>query len=363
MSDEPEALSGVEDAGPARRLPPKRWPWVLGAVGVLMVLAVVAAAVVRLPYYTISPGSAVDVNRQIAIEGADQDRPRGEILLLFVRQRARVNALRWIQASLDPDVDLYREQTFTGGQSPEEVRDAAIADMAVAQYAAKVVALERLGYELPLERQGVRVLHVFESLPAHGVLRVGDVVVAVDGQPVRSSEALSKAIQEHEPGDAVDLAFYRRDRKMTETVRVAASEGDHSHAVIGVQIAPPYRFPVDIEIDTKDIGGPSAGLAMTLSIVDSLTPGELTGGSSVAVTGTIGFDGKVGPVGGVGQKALSALKAGATLFLVPRSEVAEARRRAGDALKIVGVDDLDDALTALERAGGDPVTEVQRDAA
>lgn len=362
MPDDPEPLIILDEptVAPGRR---KRWPWILGGVGLLLVLSVIAAAVVRLPYYTISPGSALDVNDQIEITDADADDPEGELLLLFVRQRARVNALRWIQASLDPDVDLYREQSFTGGHSPDEVRDAAVADMAVAQYSAKVVALQRLGYDLPLEREGVRVLHVFRSLPAAGTLESGDVIVAIDGREVADADELTRAIQRHEPGETVEVTFVRGDERMTESVRTAGAEDDEARTVIGVHVAPPYEFPVDIEIDTQDIGGPSAGLAMTLSIIEALTPGELTGGQSVAVTGTIGLDGRVGPVGGVGQKALSARDAGATLFLVPSSEVGQARERVGDEVEIVGVDDLDDALVALERAGGDPVEEVRRDAA
>lgn len=364
MSDDPETENALDEpiGSPIGRW--KRWPWILGGVAALLVLTVVAAAVVRLPYYTISPGSALDMNAQIEIEGADaDDDPAGELLLLFVRQRARVNALRWIQASFDSDIDLYREQTFTGGRSPNDIRDAAVADMTVAQYSAKVVALQRLGYELEVERPGMLVLHVFRSMPAAGTLEVGDVIIRIDGQPVADAEGLTHAIQRHEPGETVEVTFVRDGETMTKDVPTEAAEGDEERTVIGVHVALPYEFPVDIEIDTNDIGGPSAGLAMTLAIVEALAPGEMTGGRSVAVTGTIALDGRVGPVGGVGQKALSARDAGATLFLVPSSEVEEARERVGDGLEVVGIDDLDDALVALERAGGDPIDEVQRDAA
>jgi len=112
-----------------------------------------------------------------------------------------------------------------------------------------------------------------------------------------------------------------------------------------------YDFPVDVEIDTGDVGGPSAGLAFTLGILDDLTPGELTGGEAVAVTGTISPDGTVGPVGGTGQKAAAVRNAGIDTFLVPTADYEDAEARAGD-VHVVPVDNVDEALAALADLGG-----------
>ena len=106
-------------------------------------------------------------------------------------------------------------------------------------------------------------------------------------------------------------------------------------------------------IDSGRVGGPSAGLEFALSIVDQLTPGELTGGRRVAVTGTIELDGSVGPVGGVPQKAVTVKRSGAMLFLVPTAQVEDARSRAGAGIEVVGVDTLDDAIRELGARGGD----------
>jgi len=110
-------------------------------------------------------------------------------------------------------------------------------------------------------------------------------------------------------------------------------------------------FPVKIKIATGDVSGPSGGLAFTLTIIDDLTPGNLTGGKTVAVTGTIDGDGNVGEVGGVPQKAVAARSAGARLMIVPRAEVRDARTKAGD-MKVIGVSTLDEALAALRSNGG-----------
>jgi PDZ domain-containing protein len=112
-----------------------------------------------------------------------------------------------------------------------------------------------------------------------------------------------------------------------------------------------YQFPIDVKIDTQRVGGPSAGLAFTLAIIDDLTPGSLTGDERVAVTGTIQPDGTVGEVGGVEQKAITARTNGVQLMIVPKAEVADARRGAGD-VRVVGVRNVDEALDALHEAGG-----------
>jgi PDZ domain-containing protein len=112
------------------------------------------------------------------------------------------------------------------------------------------------------------------------------------------------------------------------------------------------NFPFDVSIDPGQVRGPSAGLAFTLAVLDVLTPGDLTGGHPVAVTGTIDGLGNVGPIGGAEYKAIAAREAGAELFLVPAGEEDIAASRVGDGVTIVPVATLDDALEALAEIGG-----------
>ena len=111
-------------------------------------------------------------------------------------------------------------------------------------------------------------------------------------------------------------------------------------------------LPFELDIDSGAIGGPSAGLAFTLTIIDLLTEGELTGGGRVAVTGTISAGGTVGNVGGVAQKARAAQDAGAEVFIVPIDSVPDAESTT-DEFRIVGVSTLDEAIEVLAGLGGD----------
>jgi PDZ domain-containing protein len=358
-----DAASGVAPPPPPWPLPPpvRRpvWPWILGALGSILIVASMVASFVQLPYYTIAPGDALDVNRLVTVHGARRYPPKGAVMLLFIRERSRVNAWRWIQAALDPEIDLVKQRQFAGDADPAEVDAQAVADMTISQNSAKYVALRRLGYKVGVV-QRVSVLAVIAGRPAAGVLRPGDTIVGIDGTSVSTPAELMKVMSAHHRGERVSIRYLRGGRQSVASIRVAGDKG--GHPVIGVYLSRPFKFPLDVRIDTSDIGGPSAGLAMTLSILDELTPGELTGAKRVAVTGQIDTDGRVLPVGGVGQKAVAARHRGAQLFLVPMGEVAEARGRAGS-MPVVGVRNLDDALRALHSAGGDPLPPLRNRAA
>ena len=359
QAEPPDTGDAPRDPEPEWPLPPPtrraKWPWVVGTLAFVLLAASVVATFIQLPYYTIAPGDALDVNHLVTVHGARQYPPKGALMLLFVQERSRINAWRWLQASLDSEIDLVKQQQFAGNEDPAEVDAQAVADMARSQSAAKYVALRRLGYKVAVE-QRVVVLAVIGDRPAAGVLQPGDIIVSVDGKAVKTPDQLTADMKAVRPGAHVAIGYLRGGKQTVASIR-AASDG-HGHAVVGVFIDEPLKFPVDVRIDTSDIGGPSAGLAMTLSILDELTPGELTGGKRIAITGEIASNGAVGEVGGVGQKAVAARHRGAQLFIVPMAEVAEARTRAGS-MPVVGVRTLDDALRALRAAGGDPLPPVR----
>jgi PDZ domain-containing protein len=159
------------------------------------------------------------------------------------------------------------------------------------------------------------------------------------------------------PGDVVHLTV---DPGGGAPVRdVAITLGGHQVngqqvAFMGVALAThaQYDFPFPITINSEGIGGPSAGLAYTLGIIQALTPDDMTGGKKVSATGTIDATGQVGDVGGVAQKTVAVRNAGATLFLVPPPEYKVAMQHAGSHLTVVPVASLDQALTALSTHGG-----------
>jgi PDZ domain-containing protein len=150
-----------------------------------------------------------------------------------------------------------------------------------------------------------------------------------------------------EPGSTVELEVIRDGKRRPVRVGTIADEDDPNRAIFGiaVQQAADFDFPVDIEIDAGDIGGPSAGLAFALDIVDELGR-EIDRGRRIAVTGELDLDGEVGAIGGIKQKTIGAREAGAVIFVVPDENAEEARRYAQD-LKIVSVSNFREALAHL----------------
>jgi PDZ domain-containing protein len=148
------------------------------------------------------------------------------------------------------------------------------------------------------------------------------------------------------------------------TVELTSSPDEPERTIVGFLPFDTQRveLPFELDIDTGRIGGPSAGLAFTLTLIDELTPGELTGGQNIAVTGTIQLDGSVGAIGGLRQKASAVSQAGVDVFIVPaaqgEADLERARRAGGEGLRIIPVATVDEALAALEELGGVPIDAV-----
>lgn len=336
--------------------PRRRRVWIVAGVVVgLLVVAGVAAAFVRVPYYALSPGSVWSTEELISVEdGVDTYRSEGEIGFTTVSLR-EATALEAFLGWLDPAVKVVEEEVILGDQTPDQNRQLNREFMTSSKVTATAVALEALGEDV-IHGDGAVVMDVAPGMPADGLLEVGDVIVGVDGEEIELWEDLVARIGEMEPGDRVELDVERADSGEVEVVEatLAPREEDPELPILGVvgQTRAEFDFPYDVEIDSGEVGGPSAGLAFTLAILDVLSPEDLTGGKSVATTGTIDLAGRVGPVGGVPQKVIAARRAGVELFIVPSIEEAEARQYAGD-MEVASADTLEEALEVLDDSGGD----------
>jgi PDZ domain-containing protein len=325
-------------------------------VGLALIGLVVASLIVRVPYYTLSPGSVWSTDGLIEVSGgAAYVDDAGEIAFTTVSIKPATAfdaALGW----LDPDVKVVDEDLILGGRSEEENREVNEAAMMSSQETATVVALQELGYDV-VTGTGAEVVHIEEGRAADGLFDEGDVIVGFEGDDVALWEEVVTDVGEHRPGDEVTFEVERADGGPVEEVEVTVgsfSEKEPDRPIVGLVGTTrdlDIDLPFDVTIDAEDVGGPSAGLAFTLSVLDLLTPGDLTGGTKVAATGTIAYDGSVGPIGGIEQKTVAARQAGVDLFLVPSTEL-EAARKGRGSMQVIGVDTLDDALAALDDQGG-----------
>jgi len=262
---------------------------------------------------------------------------------------------------------LVQTGDLTGNLPVSEFNSEGTVDMAESQLTANAVALRQLGYRVPETDAGVTVYVIDPGSPAWTALHIGDVITSVDGTPTPNPDALVAAIHSHMPGQEVTLSVGTIDHPTSDhnvTLRLGSEvEDGKAVPIIGIGdpnapyvgsmgTQPAYRLPFTVDINADNIGGPSAGLAFTLTILDELSGGHLTGGRIVAATGTIDPDGTVGQVGGVAQKTIAVERAGATLFLVPEAQLPVARSKENASLTVLGVTSLHQALQDLARYGG-----------
>jgi Lon-like protease len=230
---------------------------------------------------------------------------------------------------------------------------------------AAVVALRAAGYDVAITGQGAEVQSLLPGMPAASVLKVGDIIVGVDGQPTPTTSDLQDAIRRRAPGQAVQMTIRRDGQEQQVVVGTRESPTEPGRPLIGVTISTylfDVRLPFPVDVESDNVGGPSAGFMFALGILDAVTEGDLTRGYYVAGTGTISQDGSVGPVGGAAEKALAAEQDGARIFLVPRANVDDARRWVHN-LRVVPVERMDDAvsfLCGLEPAPGATSSEPPR---
>lgn len=331
--------------------------WIVVVAFVLLTSAVIGAAVLPVPYVAVRPGSARPVTEQVLVEGAPSYPPAESIAYTTVNVGG-TSLLEAFAGWLDDSVDVLPEERVRGDRSAAENRRYNAQLMDSSKLVAIAVALEHLGHEVEIRTSGTVVRQIVEDSPADGVLQLDDVIVAVDGEPVDQPDEVGVLLQPGGPGATHVLTVERpagSDTRVEVPVTTIPAPDEPQRAVVG--IAPEDRivgfdFPVDVTIDSGNVGGPSAGLAFTLAVLDVLTPGELTGGHRVAVTGTMSLDGTVGPVGGAAQKAITVRDAGYEVFLVPPDELAEVQATVGDDLEVVAVGTLAEALEALDSLGG-----------
>ena len=310
----------------------------------MLAIAVAVFAFYPSDDYIFLPDPARSVEPLVHVEG-EHDRPgAGGIYMVDIIVR-KASLLEKYFPGIHEGATLVPADVYNPQDLPERIqRQQGLAEMSSSQRIAAAVALRELGYKVTPD--GVVVSAVDVGAPADGVLEPDDVIVGANGKDVAGPEDLSQVMSGVKPGETVTLRIQRDGAEQTVQVGTKASNDDPPRAIMGIIIEPKLELPVDITIDTGQIGGPSAGLAFALDIIDELGPTDIDHGEKVVATGEIALDGSVHEIGGIEQKTIGARKAGADVFLVPDAN-AEGARKYADGLRIVPVSTLDEALHAL----------------
>jgi PDZ domain-containing protein len=322
----------------------------LRVVGTILLLAVLTGLILlQIPsgQYLLLPDIAHPVAPLVKVQNA---RPAHDGSLYFVdvreQQASEFDRLfPWIHAhaSLEPAGDIIPPCS-----TEAQANAAQFEAMRVSQQIAAAVALRRLGYHVDVRPDGVVVSQLFEGTNAPCKLQPMDVILSLNGKQTPSVASLHTALDGVKPGSVVDLRVRRGNTVLPLQLRTVANSAEPGHAFIGIGVdqAARIKLPIHVSIDASGIGGPSAGLAFALEVMQKLGRNVLHG-HRVAATGEMQLDGTVGEIGGVKQKTYGVREAGADVFLVPAGDNAKTARRYAGPLRIVPVHNLNQALRAL----------------
>ncbi len=328
-----------------RRLP---WPaWLIGA-GFVLLVVVAVLYVAPSDRYIFLPDEARPLAQRVKVEGEKPDANGGGIhyVAVDVRKASLLEKMfpgLYEGATLEPATNVLAE-----GEDEGAHRRCELAAMKRSQEYATAVALRALDLRVPTRRMGVQVEGTFDGYPASGKLRGCDWIRSVDGKPVQSSADVTETLGKKEPRQNVTFVVEREGKRQDVVLRTAADPRRPGRAFVGISVADVFdivRLPVDVEIDLGQVGGPSAGLAFALDVLEELGR-DVDHGNRLAASGEIFLDGTVAKVGGIKQKTIAARRSGMDAFLLPGDNAAEARRHA-EGLRIIPVDSFQQALRVL----------------
>jgi PDZ domain-containing protein len=315
--------------------------------GLLVLVVVSALWLLPSRQYIFLPDNAHAVAPLVTVRGGHDPADGGGIYFVDVIVR-KATLLERLLGGLHEGADLKSPaQVLPPGFDDAEQRLVDLASMRRSQRIAAAVALRALGKDVRAIPRGALVSGVQNGLPADGKLTPTDVIVAVDGVRVRTPEDVSRLMRRKKAGTVVRFTLHHGGPEKVVAVKTVASPGSE-RAIVGVFLeqATDIRLPFRVSIDANGVGGPSAGLAFALDVMEELGR-NVDGGRKIAATGELFLNGAVGPIGGIKQKTIGARRAGVDAFLVPAGDNAREARKYADGLRIIPVKNFQQALRAL----------------
>ncbi|WP_028272605.1 YlbL family protein [Arthrobacter sp. UNC362MFTsu5.1] len=330
------------------------------ASGLLALALGITAASLPVPYVVESPGPTFNTLANdngkpvISVTGRETFPAKGNLDLTTVYvdggPNGPVSVFEAFSAWLDKSKAVYPEELiFPTGVTKEESQQESAVAMTTSQENATASALKEL--DIPFE-QKLRVADLADQSASAGKLQAGDVFSTVNGKPVTSLSVVQEELAAGK-GKPATVVVTRDGSQVTESI--TPKENAAGKFILGVLLQYEFKFPFDVKISLEKVGGPSAGMMFALGIIDTVTPGDLTGGKHIAGTGTITPDGVVGSIGGIGQKMYGARAHGAEVFLAPAANCGEVVGHIPDGLQVVKVENLAEAREAVAviGSGGD----------
>lgn len=326
------------------------------SICILFIIVGIAFYFTPVSYFVMLPGEALDTSEYVKVQG-EQPMEKGKFLLTTISLR-RANVADYLLSYTSDEVKLLPESDILAdNESDEQYEQRQKENMIESQTHAIIAAFRQANKPIEIKRLGVEVIGLVEGTKNN--LQKGDLIEEVDGQVIGKLEDLTALLEKKKAGDIVQIRLTRSNKSIKEQVPLVPLKGTNR---VGLGIIPVDRVKVvtqpPVEIHSDQIGGPSAGLMFSLELLDQLMPENLTRGYTIAGTGTIDMDGRVGQIGGIDFKVRAADEKGATIFFCPRDidpkdqneKIAkETVKKIGSSMKVVPVSSLKEAVEYLQK--------------
>jgi len=339
----------------------------LSSVTLMMIILLLALFFYRLPFYIEKPGMAHELESIVKVQGGYDE--KGKLMLTTV-QLGKANIYDYLLAKVKKYDDIVSVNEIKAkNQTDEEYNVYQLYLMESSKHNAIQIAYKKANKPYHFVYKGVYVLDVYSKMPAAKVFKPGDRIIRVDNHTFTSSEQFIHYISEKRAGDVVRVGYIRNNEEKTDNIKLASFKDAGGKVGMGIGLVDDRDLisKPKVSLQTDSIGGPSAGLMFSLEIYNQLTKQDITKGYSIAGTGTIDPDGKVGRIGGIDKKVVAADKEGADIFFAPDDEITSDMKKAmphiktnyqealaaandiGTKMKIVPVKSFDDALSYLQK--------------
>jgi PDZ domain-containing protein len=333
----------------------RRAPWIV----VIVLLVILGSGFIPTGYDILLAGDPINLDEFVQYEGGSE--LDGDLGMTYV---ASLENTIWpfmiITLLLEEGVEIVPAVSEELDISIEDLDYQNKQMMEQSKIKAEYIARGVLGEDPKLELLGFYPVYTLPDWADKDQVKVTDLLVELDGEKLESYDHLDQLIVEKEADESTTLTLLRDG----ETVEVEVSTYPHKdyygNTMLGVFFEEVYETSKDENIQWQNIenlGGPSAGLMITLTLQDKMMDDSLLKGNEVAGTGTITIDGEVGPIGGVKQKVIGAANAGFDYFIVPQDDGWEnnetiARRTVkeeGLDITLLPVATIEDAVKALQK--------------
>jgi PDZ domain-containing protein len=317
----------------------------------LCALLVLSSSLLLTNYGVETPGLALSVEPMVEVPAQYRQTPKGTFILTSVVQQSPIPAGVWYAARLIPSFKILPpEKKLPNQPSPQENARQGFRMLDQSEITAVAVGLKKAGFSATIINRGVAVGSILPGSPSEGLLQIGDIIQAFEGNLIQNTDQLIQLVKAQDISVPAHLKVKRGNQTLDITIPPLGPGAPKGSPRLGISLVSAgfdYQLPIPVKIvPQKIVGGPSAGLMFTLTVDNLLSPTDLTGGRKIAGTGTIEPDGTVGPIGGVELKVVAAELAGASIFFSPAENYADALA-AAHSIRVVKVENVDQAIAFL----------------